>query len=636
MRIARPAHFIIAAATLALASYSVLHAADKKAKKDDEEKSKEPRLIGDITSVEGLQPFVLEGVGLVSRLEGTGSDPLPGPDRAALQLDMQKRGIRGVDDILRSPQTALVRIRATIPPGTRSCKTAGCWCKLEQKTKRWKEMEGPPRRHKGDTFDVEVEIPARDSATSLEGGWLLEAWLYEVAPVQGGGALGGHVWARAEGPVMVTAGIGTENKSPADLRRGRVLGGAIASRDFDIALIIDSEHTARWTAQIGNRINDRFQHKTRDGKPIADAKNGQRITLRIPPQYRQNIARFLAVLRYMPIYVSESGEAERLERLQNELLNPKTTPIAAIKLEGLGARSAETLKGALTNASPDVRFFGAEALAYLGEPAAAEPLAAAARELSEYRAHALTALSSLNEAISRIKLRELMSDSDSVELRYGAFRALRVLDPDDPAVTGEVIDDYLHLHRVITRGKPLIHISSRERAEIVLFGPEQQLQTPLLLKAGNSIILTASKQSSQVQVSRFAKGQPTNHQLCELGIDDVIRRVVRLGGTYPDVVNLLVNADKNHNLPGRLDFDVLPDPTRMAARLRKIADGNEPPSETVAMPNLFHWRESKRSTAGSDNESEVAETDDAESSKPEKSLSKKTSLRDRLFRRSAN
>ena len=173
----------------------------------------------------------------------------------------------------------------------------------------------------------------------------------------------------------------------------------------------------------------------------------------------------------------------------------------------------------------------------------------------------------------------------------------------------------------------------------MLFGPSQQLQAPLLLKAGNSIILQAtSKEARQVQLTHFVKGQSPNHHLLELDIDEVIRRVIRLGGSYPDVVTMLVNADRNRNLPGRLEFDAMPDPTRMAARLRKVAGGTEPPKESVAIPNLFRRLDPKQAGGAdrSDSDSAAASKGEMDPSKPQDALSKKPSLMDRLLRRSAN
>lgn len=88
------------------------------------EKSENPleaaqtRLIGDIAVPYGLQPLTVETVGLVTGLPGTGSDPPPSPERAKLLGEMQKRGVHNPNQVLASPNTALVLVRGYIRPGS--------------------------------------------------------------------------------------------------------------------------------------------------------------------------------------------------------------------------------------------------------------------------------------------------------------------------------------------------------------------------------------------------------------------------------------------------------------------------------------------------------------------------------------
>jgi flagellar basal body P-ring protein FlgI len=619
-------------------------AKDKSAKDDDKDKDKDkdeakrrrPRLIGDVTAVDGLQPYVVEGVGLIVGLDETGCDPAPGPERSALEQEMLKRpGISKPDEILRSPRTALVRIRARIPPGVRSCKTAGCWCRSDLKKSRTAESRQHGRPHLGDTFDIEVEVPARDTTTSLKGGWMLEAWLTEVQSLRGVGPIAGHVRGRAEGPVLVSAGLDHASTNPAELRRGRILGGGIAHDDREFALITEGDRTARWTILVAARINERFPGRNREGKQLAEAKNNNLIAVKIPSRYRQNIPRYLEVVRNMPVSQTPNDEAERMRWWGEELLDPKTARSAAIRLEGIGIRAINTLKKGLDSSDPDVRFFAAESLAYLDEPIAAAALDEAARDIPEYRAHALTALGSLDEPVSRTRLTELIRNSDSFDLRYGAFRALQVLEPNDPAIPGIVVDDQFRLNQVASTGRPFVHVSSRERAEIVLFGQRLKLETPLFLKVGNSIVLSANRNSAEVQISRFEPGRPTRRKACGLELADVIREVVDMGATYPDVVGLMVNADTHHNLPGRLELDALPDPTRLATRLNRLYGADEMPQD-VSMPNLFRWFDNKKPRdkdrmADSDATAIKVDNDADDLNKPAK-----PSLMDRIFRRSAN
>jgi flagellar basal body P-ring protein FlgI len=619
------------AASLALfCAIGLTVGATDKAKKDSESSDrKEPKTIGDIVSVAGLSAYPVEGVGLVVGLENSGSDPLPSNERGVLLLDMQKRGIANAEEILRSPTTALVKVRARIPPAARSCKSAGCWC-YDKSLKR--SSADALRVHKGDTFDIEVESPMRDGTTSLNGGWLLECFLFETMqlPV---GTTPGHVRAKAMGPVLVSGGLDGDEANAANLKRGRVLGGGVATEDRGFALVTDSDRTARWAIQIANRINERFPTRTREGKAIAEPKDGQRVLLRIPLRYRQNMARYLDVLRHMPLTQDASQEADRIERYAEELKDPSKARIAALRLEGIGARAAEPLKQALLSPDPDVRFFAAESLAYLDDAKAAEALAQSARDIPEYRAHALAALSSLDEPISPLTLHELMAEANSVELRYGAFRALRSLDPENMSISGETVGDELFLHHVSESGTPLIHMSSRDRAEIVLFGSDLQFETPLVLKVGNNIILKADAGSDHIKVSRFASGEPVRNLTTTLQIRDVIRRAVALGASYPDIVGLLLQADRQHNLPGQLEVDKVPDPTLLVTRLQRVSSPTSKANENVAMPNLFRWTDSRKSEKDRPESMEEVAAADMEKAK---TGTEKPSLWERMFRRSAN
>jgi hypothetical protein len=45
-------------------------------------------------------------------------------------------------------------------------------------------------------------------------------------------------------------------------------------------------------------------------------------------------------------------------------------------------------------------------------------------------------------------------------------------------------------------------------------------------------------------------------------VDEVIRAIVEVGGTYPDVVQALQQAKASNSLAGRLEIDALPEPGR--------------------------------------------------------------------------
>ena len=122
----------------------------------------------------------------------------------------------------------------------------------------------------------------------------------------------------------------------------------------------------------------------------------------------------------------------RMAAWSKDLLDPATAGIAAMRLEGLGTTAVDSIKVGLK--SPNASEFATSVprrsrilndiagVDVLGETAIAQP---------KFRAYALAALAALDQPASHLKLRKLM-DEPSIEVRYGAFNALRTLDKSDP------------------------------------------------------------------------------------------------------------------------------------------------------------------------------------------------------------
>jgi hypothetical protein len=553
---------------------------------DDEDKEKEkPRpaeaqTIGEVTSVWGTQPVRLWGVGVVDGLPGTGSEPEPGEMRRAVLHDLKQRGVEDPAAFLATGTRAVVIVTAVLPPGIR----------------------------KGEPIDVEVELPARDRATSLRGGYLLECELHEYADShelrgqQGPhGPVKGRALARVEGRLIV--GLAETNDKDR-LRRGRIWGGGKAMIDRNFALLLKKDaRDGRRAKAIADRINERFYGPFRGTvRGMAEAKNDTMITLKIPPQYALNWPRYLRVVRQIPLHPAPGGQDRA--KAAEQLLDPAQTVVAALKLEAIGQPAIDDLKRALTHVQPGltrphplVRFCAAEALAYLGDPACAPHLAALVEEEPRLRAYGLTALASLNESICHLKLRELLS-SPSAETRYGAFRALWTLDGRDAALNEEELGRNFFLHRVAPESPPLVHLTMTRRAEVVLFGREPMLVPPFNLQAGPEFLVTARVGEEHCIVSRFSPHHGVRRETCSLRLYDVLHQLGALGATYPDVVELLQQASRFRNLDCPLRVDALPQATSVYELARAGARDRIAPADPAdaeaggiadlgMVPNLF-------------------------------------------------
>jgi flagellar basal body P-ring protein FlgI len=534
-------------------------------------------LIGDVASPFGLHYVRVEGPALVTGLKDTGSDPPPSAARTALVADMQARNVVNINKILASPTTSLVWVTAYLPPGVQ----------------------------KGDPLDVEIRVPANDETTDLSGGWLMETRLREKAVDNKGGLHDGHELAIAQGAVLVDPLVQkTADKSA--LTRGRVLSGGRSLRSRNLWLIIRPNkksvlHRVKLSKQIGDALNRRFHTFTRGSQQgVATPKDDDRVEIVLHPRYRHNIPRYISVVRSVALNQTSTEQLARLQRLEQQLLDPLTSANAALRLEAIGKEGIDVLRKGLASSDAEVRFYSAEALAYLDDASAAAPLAEAARNEPAFRVFALTALSTMEEVSAADELRTLL-DLQSAETRYGAFRALWGMNRNDPLIKGQSLHDKLTLHVIPSNGPPMVHVTRSFRPEVVLLGLDQRLQTPFTLEAGKSTVVKGES-PGRVVISRFAVGEPDREIVTSDRLEEIVQAVIEAGGHYPDVVQLLHSARIQGALPSRFEVDAVPQAGRrydrpQASQSAKSDESNFPVLSTL--PNLFGRRAEPDESDGS-------------------------------------
>jgi hypothetical protein len=498
--------------------------------------------VGDLSVASGNFPLTIESVGLVTGLAGTGSDPQPSSERALLVDEMQKRGVIYPNQVLASPETEMVLVRAYLRPGIQ----------------------------KGDHFDIELRVPTRSECTSLRGGWLMETRLRQLANLGGQVREGKHM-ALAEGAVLVDPSA-EGDRDRYKLTRGRVLGGGVAMQSRKLGLAITKKEFQNVTvsSQIGNAVNQRFHSFTNGVKQgVATPENDKYIELTVHPRYKDNVERYMRVIRSIPARESAAERIARLALLERQLVDPITASSAALKLEALGKDGVKSLQKGIQADDLEVRFYSAEALAYLDESDAVPALAEAALHRA-FRAYALTALSAMDDFTAYDALLAML-DLPSAETRYGAFRALWAMNSHDSVARGENLGDQFSYHVLETKGPHLVHVTRNFRAEVVIFGPDEKLLTPLMLEAGKEIQVM-SRGGDEITVSRFMVGQSDQKRVISTKVDDVIRTIVDLGGTYPDVVQALQQAKSRQNLSCRFEVDALPQGGRVYDRAASPED----------------------------------------------------------------
>ena len=321
---------------------------------------------------------------------------------------------------------------------------------------------------------------------------------------------------------------------------------------------------------------------------MAEAKNDQKIILKVPAAYRENYPRYLQVIRNIAWNETPVAQRVRMQKLEERLNVPGTSEVSALRLEAIGQPALSILKRGLQNKDIEVRFNSAMALTYLEDPEGLETLAAAIREEPAFRVYACAAMASSHEAEASIQLRELLGEA-STETRYGSFRALTVLNEKDPAIAGRTMTGSYKLHVLDTAGPPLVHLTHHTKAEIVLFGADQKLQLPAVLRAGNRILLSAPPGSELVSVSCYGTGK-NEKRTVEPTLAKILIACDELGATYPDVAAMLAQADKQHNLPGGIAIDALPTSGRVYYK-EKVDGKGQGKGRTIGAdylaPNIF-------------------------------------------------
>lgn len=510
-----------------------------------------------ITAFGGTGVIEVRGVGLVNGLDGTGADPPPSFYRTALVDEMRRQGVKNPNQILAMPTTAMVLVTGYIPVNSQ----------------------------KGEAFDIRVMLPPNSAATSLAGGTLFPTRLAEERIINGR-RLQGDVLGIAAGPIL-TAGLADGRAGSSASRRGKVLGGGRSNVDRNLAIALRSEYSSgRNSQRVAKAIGQRFHGHDDAGIaiPMAEAKTDELIELRVPDQYRHNYPRYINVIENIALNETAIARRVRLQTLEQQINIPEESHLASLRLEGLGAAAVPTLKRALLNESLEVRFNAAIALTYMGKTDGLEALAEAAKSEAAFRIYAFAALACCQHSQASIELADLLNDTIA-ETRYGAFRALTEINPRDPLVRAVANQADYHFHALNTSGPPLVHLTNHTKAEVVLFGGNQPLLLPATLRAGPDIQVVGDSGSNEVTISRFS-GPHRGVLTVEPTLKAVILACDQLGAKYPDVVSLLVQADRQHNLQGELAVDALPKAGR-----EYIPEGEKGVHRTIGSkytaPNLY-------------------------------------------------
>ncbi|WP_231742170.1 HEAT repeat domain-containing protein [Stieleria varia] len=488
-----------------------------------------PDLIRQAASPRGLHAIPIEGVGLVNALEQTGGPVDPSTFRDQLIDEMRHKDVEDPNQILELDSTAVVRVVGAIPAGAR----------------------------RGDPIDLKIISPEGSRATDLRGGWLLDTRLRHQQ-VLDQRLRQSDLMAIAMGPVLTrkTHDIGS---AEALALEGRVLGGGRIQVTRKLGLVLRPEYQHVMVSKaITAAINERFfffDGTTRRG--IAKAIEDDYIEIEVHPRYRENVYRMMAVINSIAISPRNDSQA-RLERLAGEMQDVGKAAGAALQLEAMGENAIPTLVDAAKSSNPELRFYAAEALAYLDRIEAVELLEQAIRSEPAFRQPAFVAMQTMKSPMVVPALKRLLNEP-SLETRYAALVTLRKRADGRQMLSGKIHADSFRQIDVASTASPSVVVSLRENQEICLFGnvPPLDIAT-FVLGPGGLVIKPDETDPGRLRISRFQTGQEDRLAVVPNSIPTLIDGIVTVGGNYGDVVSVLRNAKDKGYLTAQLAFDPLP------------------------------------------------------------------------------
>lgn len=497
-----------------------------------------PNLIRETAIPNGMQAISVDGVAVVNQLPGTGGPALPSGFRDRLLEEMKVNGVSNPNEYLERDDNALVQVRGSIRAGAR----------------------------RGDPIDLEILTPPKTEATDLHGGWLLDTRLRHQQMLQNA-VRSSDVMAIGTGPVL-TRSDHDGTSDPTLPVNGRILSGGVVQIDRKLGLVIRPQYQhVEVSKAIAAAINRRFYFfdgSTRRG--IAKPTEDDFIELDVHPRYREHEERMMAVVRSITVAAESSSTQGRLVELASELRNPATAAGAAMQLEAIGESAVPTLIEATTLDNPELRFYAAEALAYLDRVESIQPLINAIRDEPAFRAPALNALRGIEQTSTVAALKELF-DEASLETRYGALAVLRDRKDGREALNGQNLHGHFRLYQIESTGSPAIIVSLKIKPEIVLMGKVSPLPPTMSMVGPGGIVirpleLAAGKSSgtgrAKLRISRFRPGTPDAFAEVDATVAGLLLGITEVGGVYGDAVATLRMAKSQGILTDQLAFDPLP------------------------------------------------------------------------------
>jgi hypothetical protein len=237
---------------------------------------------------------------------------------------------------------------------------------------------------------------------------------------------------------------------------------------------------------------------------VADAISPSYVRLNVPPQFSDDPAHFLALVRALYLSRDPKFEATRARMLAEEMTK-SAAPHAqiALALEGLGRSALPVLDELYTHPQDYVSFHAAVAGLRLGDHVACDAMVTHAQNANgKYRYQAIRALGQAEEiAGAAMALRGLLDDEDP-RIQIAAYEAL--IERGDPTISSTPIaGDNFILDQIPSRRPGLIYAKRSGARRIALFGGDLKCRPPVLYRAPDgSVTINASPADEMLTVLR--------------------------------------------------------------------------------------------------------------------------------------
>lgn len=466
--------------------------------------------IGAEASINGTQPQLVSGLGIVVNLNGTGGGDLTPAVSTTMERELAMNGVgRGGNaggvlegmtprEFLRNKNVAVVIVEAKVPPGA----------------------------PEDAVFDVLVRTLPGSSVTSLEGGTLWSTDLRLGPPTTFGGYKTRRL-AVARGPIYINPFAEPGGGGDIGITRtvGRVLGGGRMVEPLKLELVMDTDSHSRARTMVA-AINGRFPRdpgepgETARGRGTETGSEGSRqsIAISVPRAYKDRAAEFLQLLRYTRVDPSYPEEFARryVEELKR---NSALAEQLGWCLKAIGKPAIPFLVPLYDYPELVPRLTALEAGASLGDARAAPHLIELARTATpgvKTQAIRLLARMPFNPQIN-VALRDLVN-SPELDVKVAAWEALS--DRNDPSILRERLGpDPTHpkfILETVPSSDRMVYVTQQGEPKIVIFGdtgghkgdePGVRLNRPTLVSAwSDRLMIAADTPTSDVRL-RYVSGR---------------------------------------------------------------------------------------------------------------------------------